>query len=450
MLPTMTGPLRRQRAAVGRGATVPNARVLWAAVALIAVAVCSLFLFGAVHAQDGDGDGEEAFSGTLRFGGEPVEGVRIVVADAAGEAVGEAVSGADGKWRIALPGPGTYGATIDTDTLPEGVTLRDPARRTLEVTVTAGRSQPLIFALGEPVARGPTLPEQLAQAVLNGTKFGLIIAMCAIGLSLIFGLTGLINFAHGELVTLGAILAWYLNADTVGVPLILAGALAVLVAGAAGGGVEFSLLRPLRARRLGGFQFMVVTIGLSLLVRHVLLLLFGPDRERYVDYALQAEWTFGPFAATPRDLTIMALSAAILVAVALFLQKAHTGKAIRAVADNPDLAESSGIDVDRVILIVWVAGAALAAVGGVFFGSVEAVDWLMGFRLLLLMFAAVVLGGLGTAYGAMVGGLLIGLVTEVSTVWASPEIKAVFALGVLVAALLLRPQGLLGQRERIG
>ena len=425
-----------------------NARSLRSAVALVAVAVLSLFLFGSAHAQDGEGG--EAFLGTLRFNGEPVEGVRISVVDAAGEAVGEAVSGSDGRWQIALPGPGTYRATIDAETLPEGISLRDPERQTLEVTVTAGRSRPLIFALGEPVGGGPTVGEKLAQAVLNGVKFGLIIAMCAIGLSLIFGLTGLINFAHGELVTLGAILAWYFNADTFGAPLILAGVLAIVVAGAVGAGVEFSLLRPLRGRRLGGFQFMVVTIGLSLLARHVMLLFFGPDRERYVDYALQAEWTFGPFAVTPRDFTIMALSAVILIAVAVFLQRARTGKAIRAVADNPELAESSGIDVDRVILIVWVAGAALAALGGVFFGSVEAVDWLMGFRLLLLMFAAVVLGGLGTAYGAMVGGLLIGLVTEVSTVWASPEIKAVFALGVLVLALLIRPQGLLGQRERVG
>ncbi|MXW26368.1 MAG: branched-chain amino acid ABC transporter permease, partial [Dehalococcoidia bacterium] len=323
-----------------------NARTLRSVVALVAVAVLSLFLSGTAHAQDGEG---EAFSGTLRFEGEPVEGVRISVVDSAGEVVGEAVSGADGKWRVELPGPGTYQATIDTNTLPEGISLRDPERQTLEVTVTAGRSRPLIFALGEPAARGPTVGEKLAQAVLNGVKFGLIIAMCAIGLSLIFGLTGLINFAHGELVTLGAILAWYFNADTFGAPLILAGVLAVVVAGAAGGGVEFSLLRPLRARRLGMFQFMVVTIGLSLLARHVMLLFFGPDRERFVDYALQTEWTFGPFAVTPRDFTIMALSAVILIGVAVFLQRARTGKAIRAVADNPELAESSGIDVDRVI-----------------------------------------------------------------------------------------------------
>ena len=197
----------------------------------MAVAILSLALFGAAQAQQGEG---EAFSGTLRFDGEPVEGVRISVVDGTGAPAGEAVSGADGRWRVDLPGPGTYRATIDTQTLPGGVTLRDPDRRTLEVAVDAGRSRPLIFALGEPAAGGPTVWERLAQAVLNGVKFGLIIAMCSIGLSLIFGLTGLINFAHGEMVTLGAILAWYFNAETIGAPLILAGVLAVVVAGAAG------------------------------------------------------------------------------------------------------------------------------------------------------------------------------------------------------------------------
>lgn len=426
--------------------TIPRAFLL---IAAAAIAAFTLLVGDGVFAQDGGEEGE-AFSGTLRFEGEPVAGVRIVATDAAGRTVGEAVSDAVGNWRIPLPGPGVWRATLAAESLPAGVTLRDPERATLEVEVQAGRARPLIFALGEQAAAGPTIAERLAQAAFNGVKFGLIIAMCAVGLSLIFGLTGLINFAHGELVTLGAVAAWAFNAGTPALPLLVAGAIAVVIAGAVGGGVEFGLLRPLRARRLGLFQFMVVTIGLSLLGRHVMLLFFGPDRQRFTDFALQSEWTLGPFAATPRDLAIMALAAAALAGTALFLQRARAGKAIRAVSDNPALAESSGIDVDRVILLVWIAGAALAAIGGVFFGSVEAIDYLMGWRLLLLMFAAVVLGGLGTAYGAMAGGLLIGVVTEVSTVWASPEIKAVFALAALVLALLLRPQGLLGQRERVG
>ena len=159
-----------------------------------------------------EGDEGEAFFGTLRFEGDPVAGARITVVDAAGNAVGEATADDEGKWRIVLPGPGTYRATIDTDSLPQGVGLRDPERQSLEVTVVAGQPWPLVFALGAPVAAGPGLGEKLAQAVLNGVKLGLIIAMCAVGLSLIFGTTGLINFAHSELVTFGAIVAWYLHA----------------------------------------------------------------------------------------------------------------------------------------------------------------------------------------------------------------------------------------------
>jgi neutral amino acid transport system permease protein len=153
---------------------------------------------------------------------------------------------------------------------------------------------------------------------------------------------------------------------------------------------------------------------------------------------------------TPRDLTIMAGSAVILVAVATMLQRTRMGKAMRAVSDDVDLSEASGVNVQRVILTVWVMGAALAAIGGIFLGSIESVDWQMGTRLLLLMFAAVILGGLGTAYGAMVGGIVVGLVTEISTIWAPSALKLVFALAALVLALLVRPQGILGRAERVG
>ena len=123
---------------------------------------------------------------------------------------------------------------------------------------------------------------------------------------------------------------------------------------------------------------------------------------------------------------------------------------MRAVSDNPDLARSSGIDVDRVILVTWVVGAGLAALGGVFFGLSETVEWQMGFRLLLMVFAAVVLGGLGSPFGAMLGGFLVGVIVEMSTLFLSVEFKNVIALGALIIMLLFRPQGLLGQRERVG
>jgi branched-chain amino acid transport system permease protein len=125
------------------------------------------------------------------------------------------------------------------------------------------------------------------------------------------------------------------------------------------------------------------------------------------------------------------------------------GKAMRAVADNRDLAESSGIDVQRVISVVWIAGGALAALGGVFFG-LDQIMWDFGFRILLLLFAAVTLGGLGTAYGALVGALVVGLVINLSTLFIDAELKNMVALLVLVLILLFRPQGILGRAERVG
>jgi branched-chain amino acid transport system permease protein len=147
---------------------------------------------------------------------------------------------------------------------------------------------------------------------------------------------------------------------------------------------------------------------------------------------------------------VMGMSVVVLLGVAALLQRTRIGKAMRAVSDNPDLASSSGVNVERVILVVWGMGAGLAALGGIFQAAVTNVNYLMGFQLLLLMFAAVVLGGLGTAYGAVIGSIVVGLATEVSTVWFSSELKFVWALVVLIAVLLVRPQGILGTRERVG
>jgi branched-chain amino acid transport system permease protein len=152
----------------------------------------------------------------------------------------------------------------------------------------------------------------------------------------------------------------------------------------------------------------------------------------------------------PRDLVIMGLSVVILVAVASFLQFTRVGKAMRAVSDNKDLAESSGIDVERIILFVWVVGGGLAALGGIFQGLDQQVSFQFGFQLLLLMFAGVTLGGLGTAYGALVGSVIIGLFVQLSTLVVDPEFKNTGALLVLILVLIVRPQGILGQPERVG
>lgn len=396
----------------------------------------------------------EMVQGTLRDPDrEPLEGVTITVSQDGSE-VGTATTDAEGKWAVPLPGPGSYTVTLDVSGLPEGVAPRAEGGEVLDgVTVRPGASQGVIFQLGtgevEEAAGGIPVGRVL-QLVVDGVKFGAIIAITAVGLSLVFGTTKLINFAHGEFVTIGAVAAYFLSTAPGNLPIVLAAVLAMAVGGAVAGGFEVGLWRPLRRRGAGLIQMFIVAIGLSLLLRHLVLIVFGSRRQQYDEYSLQTAWTLGPVRITPRDLIITVLAFAIMIAVAVMLQRTRIGTAMRAVNDNKDLAEASGIDVQRVILVVWVLGGALAAIGGVFFGLTQAIYSEMGFELLLLMFAGVILGGLGSAYGAMLGSLVIGLVSQLSTLWFPASLSYMWALLVMIIVLLVRPQGILGRRERVG
>lgn len=304
----------------------------------------------------------------------------------------------------------------------------------------------------EEVPHGPGFGARALQALIDGIQFGVIIAICAVGLSLIFGTIHLINFAHGELVTIGATFAFFLNVSPAGPGwhLIPAAIVSVAFGALLGLGIDRGLWRPLRARGTGLINMFIVTIGLSLLLRHIVLVLYGARPGSFAQYDIQKAYDLGPVGITPRDLTVTLLAVATLLGVAALLQKTRMGTAIRAVSENRDLAEASGIDVKRVVSVVWMLGGALAALGGVFFGLVEIVTWDMGFKLLLLMFAGVILGGLGSAYGAMVGSLVIGIVAQMSTLWFPVDLQYAWALLTLIIVLLVRPQGILGHRERIG
>lgn len=393
-------------------------------------------------------------AGSFSTGDEPVPDVTVTVRTENGDQVAETVSDADGNWLVEIDEPGRYEVSIDTETLPDGVELRDPDRSSLTLNIRDGRASQALFQLvggdEQSGAGGPTTLDRIAQASVNGVKFGLIIAMTAIGLSLIFGTTGLVNFAHAEMVTFGAVVAWFLNVEGPELQLLGAAVIAIVLGGLLGGALERGMFRPLRARGTGQFQRLVITIGLGIVLRQILLIWFGPNSKPFSDYRIQESLEFGPVSVTPRDLGIIGLSLLTLVLVALLLQRTRIGKAMRAVSDNVDLAESSGIDVTRVVLFVWVLGGGLAAFGGVLQAATTSVNYLMGFQLLLLMFAGVILGGLGTAYGAMVGSLVVGLTTEVSTVWLSAELKYVWALAVLIIVLLFRPEGILGVKQRVG
>jgi neutral amino acid transport system permease protein len=435
-------------------------------IAMLALALWMLLAPAGAYAQ------AQSIHGTLRApDGTPVAGVTITATRNSAE-IGKATTAGDGTWEIPLHGAGRYTITLDTATLPAGLSPAREGGQTLkDVPVPAGESRAVIFqlttgspapgaGLGQSGGGGGGPPQnavarwlgQFAQLLVEGIKFGSIIAITAVGLSLIFATTGLINFAQGELVTLGATVAFMLNASVIGPQLQLIPAALVTVAfGAAFGGVlELGLWKPLRRRGVGRIQLFIISIGLSLLIRHIILVLFGTRPQPYADYTIQQEWRWGPVSIAPRDLVITVLSLLVLTGVALMLRRTRAGKAIRAVSDNRDLAESSGIDVSRVILNVWLLAGALAALGGVFFGLAQLVSWDMGFRLLLLMFAGVILGGLGTAYGVIAGSLVVGIVAQVSTIWFPVELQNAWALLVLIATLLVRPQGLFGQRTRVG
>ncbi|MFC5042436.1 branched-chain amino acid ABC transporter permease [Ornithinimicrobium kibberense] len=277
-----------------------------------------------------------------------------------------------------------------------------------------------------------------------------MLALASIGLSLIFGTTGLTNFAHAEMVTLGAIVALVFGVD-LGWPIWLAILLAVVLSGAFGWLIDAGIWRPLRRRGIGLVQMMILTIGFSLALRYVFQFFIGGGTSQLPGAGGTKHQILGPIRLSTIDMVSMGLSLVVLLAVAYWLLRTRTGKATRAVADNRPLAAASGIDVEGVTRIVWVAGAALAGLSGVLWAYFRpGIKWDMGMQILLLIFAAVVLGGLGTAFGALLGALIIGILVEVSTLWIPSDIKYVGALGVLIIILLVRPQGLLGRTARIG
>ncbi|KQR98172.1 ABC transporter permease [Williamsia sp. Leaf354] len=418
---------------------------------MLVTAFASMILASTLASTASAAPGDVRIFGNLRNGTERVADVTVTAKDTGGATVGTATSSATGAWSISLP-PGNYVVSIDESTLPKGISVQEKTR-SIPVVLTAGTDRPVIFSFGaERTSTEVSAVSKLTRLAIDGLRFGLIIAITGVGLSLIFGTTGLTNFAHGELVTLGAVIAWAINVK-LGLNLILATVIAVVIGAGIGVANELGIWRLLRRRRSGLVAQLVVSIGLSLVARYLILIFFSDRSEPFADYQVQTQIGSGAFAITPVNLFCIIVSLVVLVAVATMLQRTRIGKAMRAVADNRDLAASSGIDVDRVILFVWALAGALATLGGVLFALSELsgrVQWEMGFKLLLLMFAGITLGGLGTAYGALLGCVIVGLLVQLSTYWVNPDLKYIGGLVVLIVILAIRPQGILGSRARIG
>jgi branched-chain amino acid transport system permease protein len=400
----------------------------------------------AAHADEIGGQYDFQFSGNVRNNDMPLEGVLISVSGGGYSA--EVKTDAKGHWKIGVPTKDTYTITLDESTLPTGIiVVKGSSSIQAEFGLTNNKS--VNFFLGAGVRETTSFLDQFIQRSFTGLSFGLLLALAALGLSLIFGTTGLNNFAHAEMVTFGALATLTLAVDLAW-PLWLALIAAILLSGAFGFALDAGLWAPLRRKGVGLVPMMIVSIGLSLALRYLYQYLYGGS-TRQLPGADGKDLKFGAISLSPLDLLSMGISILAVLGVAFFLLRTRLGKATRAVSDNPSLAAASGIDVDRVIRIVWIIGGALAGLSGILFAFYRpGVSWDMGFQILLLIFAAVTLGGLGTAFGAVIGSLIVGFFIEISTLWIPSDMKYVGALVILILVLLVRPQGILGRKERIG
>lgn len=428
-------------------------------VIIAAGAVLIGLLAGVALSGPASADGN-ALVGTLTApDGSPVSDVKISVSGNGFS--GSATTGPDGTFRVDLPKSGSYQVDVDVTSLPPGVALARPEDQSRSVLVLAKEQKILVKLVAEGGSTGDASgtggaaeadsgrSSPILQLIIDGLGFGILIALGALGLNLIFGTTGLTNFAHGELLTLGAFTAIVLN--ELGLNIIIAAPIAVIIAAALfGWGQNKVLWRPLRRRRTGLIAAMIVSIGLAITLRYVVLLLFGGSPRSYQQFAGQEGWHIGAVSVTPKAIILAAIAVVVIALTVTWLQRSRIGKATRAVSDNPALASATGIDVERVISVVWTLGAGLAAFAGIYLGLTQDVSWNMGQRILLVLFASVTLGGLGTIYGAIVGALIVGLFVQLTTLIIPTEMKTVGALFLMIVILLVRPQGILGRRERVG
>lgn len=399
-------------------------------------------------------EGESTESSNLKISGVLIaDGVRIPGAEITVEGAGISVkveSDEQGKWAVSVPEKSSYTITLNLESLPEGVALVDPSANILSVaeddwlTSTATRNFQFVGAAVETLST----TDKIIQRVVAGLIFGSLLALASVGLSLIFGTTGLSNFAHGEAVTLGGIVAW-VSGTLLGLPLPVVIILGLLAGGLSGYVQNAVLWQPLRRRGTKLVQMMIVSIGLSILVRYIYLFFIDGTTKSYTG-GLNGVVEFGPVRVTFGSILTLVIALTVLLAFAAFLTKTRIGRATRAVSDNISLAEASGIDSTRIIQLVWIFGSALAALGGILLALYRQVSWSMGFEILLLIFAAVTLGGLGSAYGALIGSFVVGILVELSALVLPADLKYASALFLLIVVLIFRPQGILGKRQRVG
>jgi neutral amino acid transport system permease protein len=286
---------------------------------------------------------------------------------------------------------------------------------------------------------------ELLQYFVNGIILGGIIGLTAIGLSLVYGILRLANFAHGDYLTLGAYLAFFYSAS-LGLNIFLAFLAAVTTASIFGVVIDKIVWKPMRTRGAGLITLLITSIGVAFVLRNLIIVIWGNALRNYGYKVEEGISAFG-FRITHIQIWIIVSAFLIMFLVHYLLSYTKLGKAMRAASDNIDLAEVSGIDVERVITWTWVIAAALAAIGGIMLGLDTHIKPVMGWSLLLPIFAAVILGGIGNPYGAIAGGMVIGMGQELSVAILPANYKPAVSFAIMILILFYRPKGIFGGKQ---
>ena len=283
------------------------------------------------------------------------------------------------------------------------------------------------------------------QATLNGLVSAGYYALGAVGLTLIFGILRLVNFAHGDLLTLGAYAT--IGAMAAGLPFWAAAIVAIVATAFVSVALDIVVWQPLRRKRTSTLQLFLVAIGIALILRYSVQF-FGGGQIRSIGLDTISSIEIGPWHLGKLQFIVMIVGVCVIVLVGLGLRFSRIGKHLRALSDNISLAEVSGIDTVGAIRVTWAVAGALAALAGILYAAaIGSINPNFGITILLSLFAAAVLGGIGNAYGALAGGIVIGLSQEWSTLFFNPRWKPAVGFVILILTLLLMPRGIFGRRR---
>ena len=284
--------------------------------------------------------------------------------------------------------------------------------------------------------------ELLIEAIGFGIESGAVIALGAVGFSVQFGMSNVLNITYGSLMTLGAYVGLFLIDR--GVSMWVALAIGGVVVGAVSVGFHRWLLAPLVRRGTRAFAIVIVTVSAGVVLQYVIVIFAGPDAKSYGEQSGQTFRLLG-MVLTASQVTIIVLTTALMLGLHLLLTRTTLGRAMRATASNRILAQSCGIATDRISDIAWMLSGMLCGAAGVALAiTTVSFDFSLGAVFLIPMIAAAVLGGIGQPYGAMLGGLVVGVASEVAAAFTNPAYREVVAFGILIVMLLVRPHGLFG------